>query len=61
MYDYERLHEDQRRARAADPAGHRTNNALELEAKLNQLRELIDKVEDEPTGFILREILEMLP
>lgn len=60
MYDHERLEIDRQRARAADGAGMRSNNEIERDAKLTQLSELADAVEDEKVGFILSELIYLL-
>lgn len=58
MYDYERLNIDQRRARQADPHGMHDNNFLEREAKIDQLKEMVDN--PDRLAFVVSEILELL-
>jgi hypothetical protein len=58
MYDYERLRIDTRNARSADPHGMYDDNHLEREAKLTQLREMVD--DPDRLAFVVSEILEML-
>jgi hypothetical protein len=59
VYDYERLQIDTQRARMGDPHGRQSGNDLERAAKLAQLEELCDRVEDPAAAFILAELVRL--